>query len=94
MLQKFVLMTAPLPPTGPTHLIRTHSAPVSTLSFSDDNERLYSGDMSGLVVVTSTRSLRPITSWNAHTDALLGVEEWGSRVITYIIAILSLNAGF
>lgn len=76
-------MTAPPPPT-PIHLLRAHTSSVTSLSFSDDNERLYSGDSSGLVIVTSTSSLRAIASWNAHTDSLLGVEEWGDRIITYV----------
>ncbi|KAF8071996.1 WD-40 repeat-containing protein [Lyophyllum atratum] len=76
-------MAAPPPPAAPTHLLRTHSTPIHALSISPDNERLYSGDASGLVVVTSTRSLRPITSWNPHEDALLGIEEWGNHIITH-----------
>ncbi|KAF5382082.1 hypothetical protein D9615_004317 [Tricholomella constricta] len=72
----------PPPPAAPTHLLRTHSSPVSALSISPDNERIYSGDASGLIVVTSTRSLRPITTWNAHTDSLLGIEEWEEHIIT------------
>ncbi|KAG5724377.1 ASTRA-associated protein 1 [Termitomyces sp. T112] len=76
-------MTAPQPPATPTHLLRTHSCSITTVFVSYDNERIYSGDTSGLVVVTSTRSLRPITKWNPHTDSLLGIEEWGNRVITH-----------
>ncbi len=71
------------PPAAPTHLLRLHSHPISAIDFSGDNERLYSGDASGFVVVTSTRSLRPITKWQAHEDGLLGIEEWGSEVLTY-----------
>ncbi|KAJ7034964.1 WD-40 repeat-containing protein [Mycena alexandri] len=70
-------------PAAPTHLIRSHSNDVTALFFSDDNERLYSGDASGRVVVTSTRSLRAIVSWLAHTDSILGVQEWGSRIVTH-----------
>ncbi|KAI0649353.1 WD-40 repeat-containing protein [Trametes meyenii] len=75
-------MSAPPPPT-PKHLIRSHAAQVNVLHISDDNERIYSGDASGVVVVTSTRSLRAIASWKAHTDGLLGVQEWTDRVITH-----------
>ncbi|CAK5268547.1 unnamed protein product [Mycena citricolor] len=71
-------------PAAPTHLVRAHSADVTALFFSGDNERLYSGDASGRVVVTSTRSLRSITSWAAHTDSVLGVEEWGNRIVTSV----------
>ncbi|KAJ7274518.1 WD40-repeat-containing domain protein [Mycena haematopus] len=70
-------------PASPTHLIRSHSSDVTALFFSDDNERLYSGDASGRVVVTSTRSLRSIVSWLAHTDGILGVQEWNSRILTH-----------
>ncbi|KAJ7659938.1 WD40-repeat-containing domain protein [Mycena rosella] len=75
-------MSSPAP-AAPTHLLRSHSADVTALSFSDDNERLYSGDAAGRVVVTSTRALRPIVSWPAHTDGILGVQEWGARVLTH-----------
>lgn len=72
------------PPAAPTHLLRLHYHPINAIAFSEDNERLYSGDTSGLVVATSTRSLRTITKWQAHSDGLLGVEEWGDEVITYV----------
>ncbi|KAG1814716.1 uncharacterized protein BJ212DRAFT_1481907 [Suillus subaureus] len=45
------------------------------LFISTDNERLYSGDRAGQVVVTSMRSLRLLASRKAHADSLLGVEE-------------------
>ncbi|KAG0709338.1 WD-40 repeat-containing protein [Suillus ampliporus] len=61
-----------LPAPLPTHLLRSHSSEVSALLISTDNERIYSGDAAGQVVVTSTRSLRPLASWKAHTDSLLG----------------------
>ncbi|KAH9168819.1 WD40 repeat-like protein [Lactarius sanguifluus] len=74
---------APIAPP-PLHTIRSHNSAVNTLFVSGDNERIYSGDVSGLVVITSTRSIRPFASWKAHTDGLLGVEEWGEQqVITH-----------
>ncbi|KAF8656270.1 hypothetical protein AX16_002706 [Volvariella volvacea WC 439] len=76
-------MPAPEPPPAPSHLLRSHPAPVHVLSISDDNERIYSGDASGIVIVTSTRSLRPVTSWKAHDGPLLGIQEWGRRLITH-----------
>ena len=75
--------SAPPPPT-PQHILRSHSSPISALSVSGDNERIYSGDASGKVVVTSTGSLRAITQWNAHTDSILGVEEWDDQIVTYV----------
>ena len=55
---------------------------------SGDNERIYSGDASGKVVVTSTGSLRAITQWNAHTDSILGVEEWDDHIVTCVCYFL------
>ncbi|KAL0577938.1 Astra associated protein 1 Asa1 [Marasmius crinis-equi] len=68
---------------SPIHLLRIHSTPVSVLHISEDNERIYSGDSSGQVACTSSRTLRVITSWKAHTDGLLGVEELGNEIITH-----------
>ncbi|KAK0433421.1 WD40-repeat-containing domain protein [Armillaria borealis] len=70
------------PPPPPRHILRSHSSTVTTLFISLDNERIYSGDGSGFVVSTSTRTLRPISSWKAHNDRLLGVQEWGANIIT------------
>ena len=70
------------PPSAPTHLIRTHLAAVNALHVSTDNERLYSGDAEGNVIITSTRSMRPLANWKAHTNGILGLEEWGDKIIT------------
>ncbi|KAI0635762.1 WD-40 repeat-containing protein [Trametes polyzona] len=75
-------MSVPPPPT-PKHLIRSHAAQVNVLWISDDNERIHSGDAAGTIVITSTRSLRAIATWKAHTDGLLGVQEWEGRIITH-----------
>ena len=80
-----------LNPTAPPplHTIRSHNSAISALFVSGDNERIYSGDLSGLVVITSTRSIRPLASWKAHTDGLLGVEEWGEhQVITSVCGVV------
>ncbi|KAH9994758.1 WD-40 repeat-containing protein [Russula vinacea] len=78
-------MSSSLPASAPPplHIIRSHGLAISSLFISSDNERIYSGDISGLVVITSTRSFRPLASWKAHTDGLLGVEEWGKQAITH-----------
>lgn len=70
-------------PAAPNHLLRLHSHPVSALEVSPDNKRIYSGDSSGLVVTTSSHTLRAIARWQAHSDGLLGIEEWGDQVITH-----------
>jgi hypothetical protein len=80
--RSFVMSSVSAPP--PLHIIRSHSSAISALFISGDNERIYSGDVSGLAVITSARSFRPLASWKAHTDGLLGVEEWGKQVITSV----------
>ncbi|KIJ51473.1 hypothetical protein M422DRAFT_74312 [Sphaerobolus stellatus SS14] len=67
------------PPPIPSHILRGHGAQVNSLAFSPDNERLYSGDASGHVIITLTRSLRPLASWQAHADGILGIEEWNDE---------------
>ncbi|KAJ3530838.1 hypothetical protein NM688_g7655 [Phlebia brevispora] len=71
------------PPSAPAHLLRTHGAAVAALYISDDNERLYSGDAAGVVVITSTRSFRPLANWQAHKDSILGITEWEKQIITH-----------
>ncbi|KAI0031197.1 WD40 repeat-like protein [Vararia minispora EC-137] len=67
----------------PIHHIRAHAHPISALSISDDNERIYSADSSGHVVVTCSRSLRPHAAWEAHADSVLGVQEMQEQVFTH-----------
>ena len=71
-------------PGAPTHILRAHRAAISALHISPNNALVYSGDASGWVFVTSTRTLRTITSWQAHTDAILGLEEVGNVLITCV----------
>ncbi|KAH6908974.1 WD-40 repeat-containing protein [Coprinopsis sp. MPI-PUGE-AT-0042] len=71
------------PAPAPTHLLRSHTAGITAIHISGDNERLYSADGQGKVTLTSTRTLRAIAVWNAHTDSVLGIEEFGSNIATY-----------
>jgi ASTRA-associated protein 1 len=71
----------------PSHIIRFHTSPITALHISSDNKRVYSGDSTGKVVVTSTLSLRCLASWNAHTDSILGVEEWNDGILTLVLAL-------
>jgi WD40 repeat protein len=75
------------PPPTPSHILRSHTAEITSLSLSDDNERLYSTDASGTVVISSTRTTRPIASWKAHTASILGAEEWEDKVVTFVCAL-------
>ena len=72
------------PPPSPLHTLRIHQQPVLALFVSLDNERIYSGDEKGRVVIASSRSLRAIADWEAHKDGLLGIEEYGDHVITFV----------
>ena len=83
-------MSPPPPPPTPKHIVRSHGAPVNVVCFSDDNERILSGDAAGVVVVTSTRSLRALAHWKAHTDGLLGLQEFEEQIITSVRASLAL----
>ncbi|GJJ08363.1 hypothetical protein Clacol_002577 [Clathrus columnatus] len=60
------------PAPAPVHILRCHSAQINTLYFSHDNKRLYSGDLLGQVFITSTETLRTITSWKPHNDVRHG----------------------
>ncbi|KAG8213366.1 WD40-repeat-containing domain protein [Butyriboletus roseoflavus] len=71
------------PPPSPLHTLRIHQQLVLALFVSSDNERIYSGDGKGWVVITSSRSLRAIANWEAHKDGLLGIEEYGEHAITH-----------
>ncbi|RDX57477.1 WD-40 repeat-containing protein [Lentinus brumalis] len=76
-------MSAAPPPPTPKHIVRSHGAQVNVVCFSDDNERILSGDATGVVVVTSTRSLRALANWKAHTDGILGLQEFEEQIITH-----------
>jgi hypothetical protein len=69
----------------PKHILRSHGDQIASLYISDDNERLYSGDITGLVALTATRTLRALVSWKAHANAILTVKEW-EGVGRYIIS--------
>ena len=75
-------------PPVPAHILRLHSSQINDLSFSIDNERLYSADAAGRVVVTSTRTLRALASWQAHKDSVLGAQEWEDKIITSVGFVL------
>ncbi|KAH8831761.1 WD-40 repeat-containing protein [Flagelloscypha sp. PMI_526] len=74
-------------PPPPIHVLRTHSSAITSLSLSKCGSCVYSGDGSGLVSVTSLSTLRPIATWQAHSDSILRACEWlspdGPRIITH-----------
>ncbi|KAF8751651.1 WD40 repeat-like protein [Rhizoctonia solani] len=70
-------------PPSPFKVLRIHNVQINTLHFSNENEYLVAGDSSGRVSITSTRTFRPIADWNAHTDSVLGVQEWGGMILTH-----------
>ncbi|EUC57621.1 WD-40 repeat protein laccaria bicolor-like protein, putative [Rhizoctonia solani AG-3 Rhs1AP] len=70
-------------PPSPFKVLRTHGVQINTIYFSHDNEFLVIGDSSGRVSITSTRTFRPVADWNAHTDSVLGAQEWDGQIITH-----------
>lgn len=74
------VMAAPAP--NPLHILRTHKAQINCVGFSKDNERVYSCDLEGWVTMASTRTLRPLARWQAHSDSVLKVEEWNEMIVT------------
>ncbi|KAG8756237.1 ASTRA complex subunit [Serendipita sp. 396] len=76
---KLDLMSSP----NPLHIIRSHQAQINCVAFSEDNERLYSADIEGWVTLTSTRTLRPLARWRAHTESTLAVQEWNESIVTH-----------
>jgi hypothetical protein len=76
-------MTQPPAPT-PSHILRSHNAAITSIYISDDNERIYSADSSGRVVITSTHTIRAIASWSAHTSSVLAVQEWADNIVTFV----------
>ncbi|KAF8602882.1 WD40 repeat-like protein [Ceratobasidium sp. AG-I] len=75
-------MASKLPPP-PFRVLRAHTVQINTLQFSGNNEFIIAGDSSGRVSVTSTRTFRPVADWVAHTDGVLGVQEWDECIITH-----------
>lgn len=79
----------PRPPV-PLFIVRTHSSQLNVVSFSRSNAHLYSGDSTGLVTATSTLSRRAVSSWQAHEDGVLGIEEWeGVGIITSVFFLVA-----
>ncbi|KAG8743216.1 ASTRA complex subunit [Ceratobasidium sp. 428] len=70
-------------PPPPFRVLRAHTVQINSLQFTSDNEYLIAGDSSGRVTVTSTRTWRPVADWVAHTDSVLGVQEWEGQIITH-----------
>ena len=79
------MSSRPLPPS-PIHILRLHKSQLSSICISNDNKRIYAGDVSGLVSITSTQTWRAIASWQAHTEGILGVQEWeeGESILTFV----------
>lgn len=72
-------------PVQPAYILRGHSAPVHALHFTQDNQRLLTGDADGWLVSWNLAFKRPVASWKAHGKAILGLGAWGQdRLISYV----------
>lgn len=73
-----------LPPPEPSHILRFHTNPITSLAISEDNIRIYAGDAAGFVSISSPVTLRRSANWKAHDEGILGVQEWKDKVITSV----------
>lgn len=70
-------------PAQPKSVLRGHRAQVHVTAFIRGNERLASGDADGFVVLWDLTIMRPRAVWKAHTNAILGISDWGDdKIIT------------
>lgn len=73
-----------LPPAHPAYILRGHSAQVHALQFTENNQRLLTGDADGWLVSWNLAFKRPVASWKAHGKAILGLGTWGQdRIISH-----------
>ncbi|KAI1205799.1 WD40 repeat-like protein [Annulohypoxylon truncatum] len=71
-------------PAQPRSVLRGHRAQVHVTTFIRSNQRLASGDADGFVILWDLTIMRPRTVWRAHTNAILGISDWGDdKIITH-----------
>ncbi len=76
------------PPAQPAYILRGHSAQVHALQFTQDNQRLLTGDADGWLVSWNLAFKRPVASWKGHEKGILGLGSWGQdRIISYVIRL-------
>lgn len=70
-------------PAQPKSVLRGHRAQVHAAAFVRSNQRLASGDADGFVILWDLTIMRPRAVWRAHTNAILGIADWGDdKIIT------------
>ncbi|OTA84505.1 hypothetical protein M434DRAFT_400451 [Hypoxylon sp. CO27-5] len=68
----------------PKSVLRGHRTQVHATTFIRSNQRLASGDADGYVVLWDLTIMRPRAVWRAHTNAILGIADWGDdKIITH-----------
>ncbi|KAI1413832.1 WD40 repeat-like protein [Hypoxylon sp. FL1857] len=71
-------------PAQPKSVLRGHRTQVHVTTFIRNNQRLASGDADGYVSLWDLTIMRPRAVWRAHTNAILGIADWGDdRIITH-----------
>ncbi|ORY31812.1 hypothetical protein BCR39DRAFT_525501 [Naematelia encephala] len=70
-------------PPIPLHIIRSHTAALSTAIFNPDNSLLYSADQEGWISVLDLRVRRVVCHWKAHDGGVLGLAEWQGGLISH-----------
>ncbi|KAI1099676.1 WD40 repeat-like protein [Jackrogersella minutella] len=71
-------------PAQPKSVLRGHRTQVHVTTFIRSNQRLASGDADGFVILWDLTIMRPRAVWRAHTNAILGISDWGNdKIITH-----------
>ena len=73
-----------LPAATPVYILRGHSSPIHSLTFSPTNAHLVSADAQGWLIIWDIVYKRPIAVWQAHESVVMEVKYWGShRLVTH-----------
>ncbi|KAI0148323.1 WD40 repeat-like protein [Hypoxylon sp. NC0597] len=78
------MMMSQRQPAQPKSVLRGHRTQVHATTFIRSNKRLASGDADGYVILWDLTIMRPRAVWRAHTNAILGITDWGDdKIITH-----------
>ncbi|TIB99006.1 hypothetical protein E3Q18_01758 [Wallemia mellicola] len=75
-------------PPAPLYIIRSHESSISKVSFNRNSDCILSADDDGVVVITSTKTMRSSRRWKAHESAVLTLEITVDHLLTQVIGLL------
>ncbi|EIM20847.1 WD40 repeat-like protein [Wallemia mellicola CBS 633.66] len=70
-------------PPAPLYIIRSHESSISKVSFNRNSDCILSADDDGVVVITSTKTMRSSRRWKAHESAVLTLEITDDHLLTH-----------